>query len=341
MSEPTQNLSPDGSPGGSPVLHVSYGPHIRHGRSTAQIMWLVNASLLPALVWAALVFGWPVLAICATSIVGCALAEQLTCQLTGKASTLQDGSVVCTGLLLAYTLPPAIPLWMPFVGGLLGTFFAKGIFGGLGYNIFNVALICRAILMATFPVAMTTAWVVPQLGGFLQVDGIAGATPLAFINLHGAAAGKAISDLPQGIDVMTAFLSGLRPGSIGEVSVPMILIGAAFLYWKGIIKLTIPVSIIATTAAMGLLTETPLLYVLSGGLWLGAFYMATDYVTSPITTRGQIVFGVGIGLLTGTIRNWGGYPEGICYAILLMNILTPAINDWFRPQRLAPEDSPS
>jgi electron transport complex protein RnfD len=322
-------------------LHVSYGPHIRRGRSTAQIMWLVNASLAPALIWATLVFGWQVVAICATSILGCALAEQIACKLSGRASTLGDGSVVCTGLLLAYTLPPAIPLWMPFVGGLLGTFFAKGIFGGLGYNIFNVALIDRAVMMATFPVAMTTAWVAPQLGAILNIDAITGATPLAFINLHGASAGKAISDLPQGMEVITAFLVGLRPGSIGEVSMPLILAGAGFLYWKGIIKLYIPASIIATTFVMGLLTEHPSLYVLSGGLWLGAFYMATDYVTSPVTPRGQIVFGIGIGLLTGIIRNWGGYPEGICYAILLMNIMTPALNDWFRPRRPTADGTPS
>lgn len=331
----------ESTPAQTPTLHVSYGPHIRSGRSTSDIMWLVNASLVPALVWAALVFGWQVVAITASSIIGCALAEHFVCKIAGKETTIKDGSVVCTGLLLAYTLPPAMPIWMPFIGGLLGTFFAKGVFGGLGYNIFNVALVGRSIMMATFPVAMTTAWVAPHLGGFLQVDAITGATPLAFLTLHGASAGKLISDLPQGMSAIAAFLAGLRPGSIGEISVPLILAGAAFLYWQKIIKLYIPLSIVATTFAMGFFTESPLLYGLSGGLWLGAFYMATDYVTSPITARGQIVFGVGIGLLTGIIRNWGGYPEGICYAILLMNILTPAINDWFRPERTSPTGAPS
>ncbi len=325
----------------TPTLHLSYGPHIRRGLTTANIMWLVNATLMPALVWAALVFGWQVVAITISSILGCLAAEHFVCKLQQKETTIGDGSVVCTGLLLAYTLPPAIPMWMPFIGGLLGTLFGKGVFGGLGYNIFNVALVGRAIMMATFPVAMTTAWIAPSFGAIIDVDAITGATPLAFLTPSGVSAGQALTDLPEGMNQLTAFLLGMRPGSIGEVSVLMILLGAGVLYFKGIIKLYIPLSIIGSTFLMGLFTDDPVLYLMSGGLWLGAFYMATDYVTSPITPRGQIVFGVGIGLLTGIIRNWGGYPEGICYAILLMNIFTPALNDWFRPKREAMEGTPS
>ncbi|MDX1593230.1 MAG: RnfABCDGE type electron transport complex subunit D [Gammaproteobacteria bacterium] len=325
----------------APDLHLSTGPHIRRGRNTADIMWLVNLSLAPALVWAVLVFGWPVLGITLASVAGCALAEHLFCKMRGTASTVLDGSVVCTGLLLAYTLPPGLPLWMPFVGGALGVFFSKSVFGGLGYNIFNVALVARAIMMATFPVAMTTAWLTPGFGEVAGVDALSGATPLVTLTGGREAAGAALAGLPEGMNATLAFFLGLRPGSVGEVSVLMIAAGAGFLLWQGIIKLTIPLSVLAGALVMSPWSPDPVLYMLSGGLWLGAFFMATDYVTSPSTFRGQVVFGLGIGLLTGMIRNWGGYPEGICYAILLMNMLTPALDEWFRPPRTAPGGTPS
>jgi len=324
-----------------PHLYLSTGPHIRRGRTTADIMWLVNLSLAPALLWAVLVFGWPVLGITLASIAGCALAEHLACMVRGTDSTVRDGSVVCTGLLLAYTLPPGIPLWMPFIGGARGVFFSKTVFGGLGYNIFNVALVGRALMMATFPVEMTTAWLTPGFGQIAGVDALTGATPLVTLTAGREAATAAIVGTPEGMSQWLAFLLGLRPGSVGEVSVLMIVAGAGFLLWQKIIKLTIPLSVLAGALLMSPWSPDPLLYMLSGGLWLGAFFMATDYVTSPSTMKGQIVFGVGIGLLTGMIRNWGGYPEGICYAILLMNTLTPALDEWFRPARTAPKGTPS
>ncbi|HEY5719122.1 MAG TPA: RnfABCDGE type electron transport complex subunit D [Gammaproteobacteria bacterium] len=327
--------------GPAPDLYLSPGPHIRRGRTTAEIMWLVNLSLAPALVWAVLVFGWPVLGITVSAVLGCALAEQLACLVRRAPSTLPDGSVVCTGLLLAYTLPPGMPLWMPFVGGALGVFFAKTVFGGLGYNVFNIALVARALMMATFPVEMTTAWVEPDFGALAAVDALSGATPLVSLTGGGEAAGAAIVGTPEGMAHGLAFFLGLRPGSIGEVSVLLIGLGAAFLLWQRIIKLWIPASVIAGAALLAPWSPDPVLYLLSGGLWLGAFFMATDYVTSPSTPKGQVVFGLGIGLLTGMIRNWGGYPEGICYAILLMNTLTPALEEWFRPPRSAAKGTPS
>lgn len=338
-AEVTPTPAPTIAPAPAPTLHLSSGPHIASGRSTAQIMWMVNLALLPALAWAWAVFGWVVLAITLSSILGCVAAEYAVCRIAKNPSTLPDGSAVCSGLLLAYTLPPGIPIWMPFIGGMLALVFAKGIFGGLGYNIFNVALVGRAMMMSTFPVEMTTRWLTPAFG---KADSISAATALGQLKLGGEEAlATLLAALPDGGQLWFDFFLGMRAGSIGEVSVLMILLGAAFLLWKGIIKLYIPLSILAGVALMAPFSPAPAIYMLGGGIWLGAFFMATDYVTSPTMPKGQIIFGLGIGLLTGIIRNWGGYPEGICYAIMLMNILTPALNDWFRPRRLTADGAPS
>jgi len=301
-------------------------------------MWLVNLALLPALLWAFFVFGWQAVGITLSAVAGCVVAEYAAGRIAHKPATVGDGSVVCTGILLAYTLPPGMPLWMPFVGGALGVFFAKTVFGGLGYNLFNVALVARAIMMATFPVAMTTTWVAPRFPDFgSAIDALTGATPLAQMKAAVGIAPDAFAGVPQDMDLWLSFLLGFRPGCIGEVSVLLIALGAAFLLWHRIIKLYIPLSVIAGAALMAVFSDLPLVYLLSGGLWLGAFFMATDYVTSPSTPKGQILFGLGIGVITGIIRNWGGYPEGICYAILLMNMLVPALEEWFPPKRVAPE----
>jgi electron transport complex protein RnfD len=302
-------------------------------------MWMVNAALLPALIWGTLIFGWQALALTLSSVFGAVLGEHLMCLITKKPTTVKDGSAVCSGILLAFVIAPGMPIYMPFVGSLIGIVFTKGVFGGLGYNIFNVALISRAVMMATFPVDMTTKWLVPKFGDIVP-DGTTMATPLAVLKERGLDAALALFDkVPDtalgALGPMEKLVLGLRPGCIGEVSVVFILLGAAFLVWKKIIKLYIPLSVIGGTVFMGLFSDSPLLHSLAGGLWLGAFFMATDYVTSPITPKGQIAFGLGIGILTGTIRIWGGYPEGVCYAILLMNILVPAMNDWFPPQRFA------
>jgi len=325
-----------------PTLHLSSGPHIHKGRTTQQIMWMVNLALVPALIWATVIYGWKPAALTIAAILGCLVAEQITCQLTKSRSTIMDGSAVCSGLLLAFTLPPGMPVWMPFVGGILAVFFAKSVFGGLGYNIFNVALVGRAMMMATFPVEMTTTWITPKVGNQAALDAISGATPLAELKARGVEGSLgAFTNSLETIDFFSTFVLGARTGSIGEVSVILVLLGAAFLLWKGIIKLFIPLSVIAGAALMAPFSDAPMIYMFAGGLWLGAFFMATDYVTSPSTITGQIVFGLGIGLLTGIIRNWGGYPEGICYAILLMNIFTPALEDWFKPKRQALTGAPS
>lgn len=327
--------------GSSPTLHVSYGPHIHGPSSTSKIMWTVNLSLLPALLWAFFIFGFSVVLITLTSVLGALAGEELVNYLRKRKSSFRDGSAVCTGLLLAYTLPPGLPVWMPFLGAMMAIILSKGLFGGLGFNLFNPALIGRALMMATFPVMMTTRWLVPQLGSFFTHDAATTATPLALVKERGAEmAYQLLHGMPGETHYLLKLILGLRPGSIGEVSVLFILLGATFLIYRGIIKLWIPLSVLAGLAFMAFFTEAPLLQIFSGGVWLGAFYMATDYVTSPNTIKGQVIFGLGIGILTGVIRFWGGYPEGVNYAILLMNIITPALNEWFRPQRVSVRTAP-
>lgn len=325
-------------PAGSRAFVLAPGPHVHASETTARIMWTVNAALAPAALWGLLAFGLPAVAVMTGAIAGAVGGEWLGGRMLGSRAAPRDGSAFCTGLLLAMTLPPALPGWAAFLGGLFGVVFGKMIFGGLGYNLFNPALIGRAFLMGTFPLAMTSGWTpaVPWLSG---VDAVTTATPLAALRERGLGAAL---DLAGGAGSPWAgLLLGVRPGSIGETSVLLLLLGGVFLLARRILTPTIPLAILAglalTTAPTG---ELPF-HLLTGGLWLGALFMATDYVTSPSTRNGQIVFGLTIGVLTGVIRIYGGYPEGICYAILLANTLVPALNLWFRPRRPALAGSPS
>jgi electron transport complex protein RnfD len=320
-------------------LILTPGPHLHATESTARILWWVNASLAPATLWGAFVFGPRVLLALAGAIAGAAAAEWAANQALKRRDTLRDGSAVCTGLLLALTLPPLTPWWMAALGGAFAIGVGKMTFGGLGFNLFNPALIGRAFMMATFPLAMTSGWAAPRPWFTDRLDAVTTATPLAVLKEHGPAA--AMQTLASAHGPWTSLLLGFRPGSIGEVSVVFVLLGAAVLLARGIVTLTIPLSVLVGTALVALFTGVPALHMLTGGLWLGAFYMATDYVTSPYTRSGQVVFGLVIGILTGIIRLFGGYPEGICYAILLANTLVPALNMWFRPPRVALEGAPS
>ncbi len=320
-------------------LVITPGPHLRSAESTASIMWWVNASLLPATLWGGFVFGPRALLVVAASIAGALGAEWLGCRMLRRRSTLRDGSATCTGLLLALTLPPLLPWWAAALGAAFAILVAKTIFGGLGFNLFNPALAGRAFMMASFPLAMTSGWAAPRAGFAHALDAITTPTPLGALKEHGVREAMRLIAGPGA--QWGGLLLGFRPGSIGEVSVVLVIAGAAILVMRGIIGLTIPISVIAGTAAVTAFSGAPLLHLLGGGLWLGAFYMATDYVTSPSTRGGQIVFGLVIGALTGVIRLWGGYPEGICYAILLANALVPALNLWFRPRRVALAASPS
>ncbi len=315
------------------------GPHLRAAESTARIMWWVNGSLAPAVVWGGFVFGPSALAVVAASVAGAVLAEGLANRALRRRQTVADGSAVCTGLLLALTLPPRVAPWMALLGGAFAILLGKTIFGGLGFNLFNPALIGRAFMMATFPLAMTTGWASPRPWFAAPLDAVTTPTPLAVLKEQGVGAAMRLIQSPAG--PWNGLLLGFRPGSIGEVSVVLVALGAAVLLARGIIGLAIPLGVLAGTALSTAFTGAPGLHLLSGGLWLGAFYMATDYVTSPNTRRGQIAFGLVIGALTGVIRVYGGYPEGICYAILIANALVPALDLWFRPKRMVLTGSPS
>lgn len=322
-----------------PLFVVTPGPHLHAAETTSRIMWQVNAALLPAAAWGIFVFGPRALACVIGSVAGALAGEWIGCRLQRRRSTVGDGSAACTGLLLAMTLPPALPSWQAFLGGVFAILVAKTLFGGLGYNVFNPALVGRAFLLATFPLAMTAGWIAPRTWFAAPLDAITTPTPLAALKEHGLAAAQKILETPHG--PWSGLVLGFRPGSLGEVSVVLLAAGAAFLLARRIITLTIPLSVFAGVALVTAFTGHPDLHLLTGGLWLGAFFMATDYVTSPVMRPAQIVFGLVIGVLTAVIRVYGGYPEGICYAILLANALTPGLNTWFRTPRVAPQGAPS
>ncbi len=316
---------------------VTPGPHLRVAETTASIMWWVNAALLPVVAWGVYAFGPRALGVMMAAVAGAVGAEWLAGRAARRRATVGDGSAFCTGLLLALTLPPLVPWWAALIGGAFAILLGKTIFGGLGFNLFNPALVGRAFMMASFPVAMTAGWSLP--GSWLsRLDGVTTATPLTVLREHDLEAALRIVGGPGG---WSRLLIGLRPGSIGEISVLLIALGAAVLVARGIITLVIPLSVFAGVALVTSFSGAPWLHLLTGGLWLGAFYMATDYVTSPSSRRGQVVYGLLIGILTGVIRLWGGYPEGICYAILIANAMVPAFNLWFRPRRVAVAGSPS
>jgi len=318
---------------------ITPGPHLHVEESTAKIMWWVNGSLAPAALWGAWVFGWNAVFVIAGSIAGAVGAEWVANRMLRRRPTLADGSAVCTGLLLALTLPPGLAWWQALLGGVFSIALGKAIFGGLGFNLFNPALLGRAFLLATFPLPMTSGWLAPRPALMAPLDAVTTATPLAIMKEQGLAA--AVQSLSTPTGMWNNLMLGFRAGSIGEVSMLLIALGAGALLARRIITLHIPLAVMAGVLLSTLHTGVSGLHLASGGLWLGAFYMATDYVTSPASRRGQVVFGLLVGLLTGLIRVYGGYPEGICYAILLANAMAPALDLWFRPKRVSVSGAPS
>ena len=328
------------------MWNVSVSPHVRSNESVDKIMWTVVACLVPPLVLSIFVFGIQVLLITAVSVASCMAVEAISQKALGRPVTVKDGSAALTGMLMAFIIPPGVSFLIPILGAVMAIYIGKHLLGGLGYNIFNPALLGRAFLLATFPVAMTSAWLPPLTDGVMftyfsgGIDAITTATPLAVMKEQGMAAFREAFGSPA--TVYPTFFLGLRPGSIGETSGLLILLGGLYLMYRRYITWHIPGSLLGSLALLSwvfggetLFGGDPLLAILTGGAMLGAFYMATDYVTSPSTRTAQLVYGAGIGALTALIRIKGGYPEGICYAILLMNPLSPVLDGWFKPKRFA------
>ncbi|MBN1383648.1 MAG: RnfABCDGE type electron transport complex subunit D [Elusimicrobia bacterium] len=293
---------------------ISPSPHIKSKETTLKIMLSVFIALLPAGILGVYRFGIHTAYVILTSIISCVLIEFISQKFIFKTNIkITNGSAALTGLLMAYCLPPDIALWKVMVGSFFAIFITKECFGGLGFNIFNPALIGRAVLLTSFPNAMTK-W---------QVDGITRASPLGILKE------KLTDQLPSYMDLFM----GNIPGSLGEVSKFLLILGVIFLFYRRIITWHIPFTYIGTVALLSFLfKQDPVFQILSGGLVLGAFFMATDYVTSPMFIKGKIVFGFGCGILTVLIRNLGAYPEGVCYSILIMNILVPLIDRYTKPR---------
>ena len=321
-------------------LIVSLSPHVHGTDSVERNMYGVIIALVPALLVSFYFFGLGSIVVLATSVAACVLLEWAINKymLKNPRNTVMDGSAVLTGLLLGFNLPSNLPIWIILIGAVFAIGFAKMPFGGLGNNLFNPALVGRAALLVAFPAQMTTWPKVGQLGSYLDAE--TGATPLALMKQAIKSGDASVLDqLPTSLDL---FL-GNHPdgaGAMGEICALALLLGLAFMLWRKIITWHIPVSIIATVFVFsGLMHMTspvyadPVSVILSGGLMLGAIFMATDYVTSPMTPKGQLIYGVCIGLLTVIIRNWGAYPEGMSFAILIMNAFTPLINNYVKPTR--------
>ncbi len=343
------------------LLTLSSAPHVKSQESVATVMWLVVAALVPAAAYSVYIFGIKSLVLLVSAVAAAVVSEVGYEYLIKKRLTGADGSAVITGLLVAMNVPPGAPVWMVVIGSFFAIIIVKQLFGGLGFNIFNPALAARAFMIASWPVHMTTGWFsfsksnvfmqnINNSPGFAPelFDAITQATPLTALK-EGP---KILHEMNVGVDRLYSFIFSadrIKPlffgsigGVVGETSALFLLLGGIFLLWKRIITWHIPVAYMGTVAALAfiyyLITGVPnvhiavLFHLLSGGLILGAFFMATDMVTSPVTYKGMLVFGAGCGLITFVIRIWGGYPEGVSYSILLMNAVTPLIDRYIKPR---------
>ncbi len=318
-------------------LTISPSPHVHSSDSVKRNMYGVLLALLPALGFSLWVFGLDSLRVVLISIVSCVLIEFLVQKFIMKVkTTICDGSAAVTGLILAFNLPSNLDWWIIVVGALFAIGVCKMTFGGLGQNIVNPAIAGRVFLLVSFPAQMTT-WPTPH-----GVDGTTGATPLAIMK-EGLKNGQSVSELmaANGMPSYTDMLLGNMGGSLGEMAAIALIVGLVILLCAKIITWHIPVSILATVFVFaGILNlcdpesyASPVFHLLTGGVLFGAIFMATDYVTSPMAPSGMIIYGVGIGILTVLIRTFGAYPEGVSFAILIMNIVTPLINTYCKPKR--------
>lgn len=303
----------------SKLWNVSSSPHVRSNTTTSNIMYDVAIAMIPAAAYGVYQFGVKALLILLVTVAACMLSEYVFESLMGRPVTVSDGSALVTGMILALNMPPEIPLWIPVLGGVFAIIVVKQIYGGLGQNFMNPALAARCFLLISFTSQMST----------FPFDGVTGATPLAMMRAG------------QQVDTAAMFV-GKIPGTIGEVSTLALLFGAAYLLIKKVISIRIPGTYILTFAVFmflfgGMDVSYTLAQVCGGGLIFGAFFMATDYVTSPITPKGQIIFGVLLGILTGVFRLWGGSPEGVSYAIIIANIMVPLIEKVTLPKAFGKE----
>lgn len=319
-------------------LIVSLSPHIHSGDSIEKNMYGVLIALIPALIVSFIYFGIGALIVTVTSVASCVFFEwAIEKFLMKKEVTICDGSAIITGVLLAFNVPSNLPVWIVILGALFSIGVAKMSFGGLGNNPFNPALAGRVFLLISFPVQMTSWPIVGQLGKYIDAE--TAATPLSIMK-HAVKSGNPAGILDHLPNLWDMFIGNIG-GSIGEVSALALLIGFIYMLWKRIITWHIPVTIIATvfifTGIMNLVNPLmyapPVVHLLTGGLMLGSIFMATDYVTSPMSKKGMVIYGVGIGILTVVIRLFGAYPEGMSFAILIMNAFTPLINTYSKPKR--------
>jgi electron transport complex protein RnfD len=330
------------------------GPHMAAGRSIGGIMGKVIVALLPSAGFGVLLFGWPALYLCVTTVIAALLCEVLCLKLKGVAAlpALRDGSAILTGLLVAMTLPPWAPWWIGAVGSAIAIVLGKQVYGGLGQNLFNPAMLARVALLISFPIEMT-AWAdvkpVPTgpgpvdslaitFSGSALTDGVTGATTLGTVKT-GFSQNRMLPGLLDGYSSFLAWI-GWERGSLGETSSLLLLLGGIWLARQGIIQWVIPLALLGTLTVLSLLFHlidsqhylSPWVHLNSGAVMLVAFFIATDYVTSPNTPPGQLLFGIGCGVLIFVIRSWGSYPEGTGFAILLMNAATPLIDHYIRPR---------
>ena len=318
------------------MLTVAPSPHVKGDESIKKIMYGVVIALVPALIMSTIFFGFNALKVTLIAVAACVLFEYLIQRYILKTEpSITDGSAVITGILLAFNVPVGLPIWLIILGSLVSIGVGKLSFGGLGQNPFNPALVGRVFLLISFPVQMTT-WT-PNI---TAVDGFSGATPLGLLK-EGIKSGKSLAEVTGQIPGYLDMFWGNMSGSLGEISAIAILLGGIYMLWKRIITWHIPVGVLGSMLLLqGILWISapdrfidPIFHLITGGAMLGAVFMATDMVSSPMTPRGQMIYAIGIGVITVCIRNFGAYPEGISFAILIMNAFTPLINARVKPKR--------
>jgi len=326
------------------LMNVSPSPHVAGDYSVKKIMYGVVLALLPALAASVYYFGIGAIIVTLVAILSCVAFEFLIQKYIIKQKpTITDGSAVLTGLLLAFNVPSNLPIWIIIIGALISIGVGKMSFGGLGQNPFNPALVGRVFLLISFPVQMTS-WPVPSGFKTGYADAVTGATPLAILK-EGINNGETVSSLMNGVPEHMQLFMGHMGGSMGEISALALILGFGFMLWRKIITWHIPVFIVGTIFAFtGILhlasPETfadPVFHLLTGGVMLGAIFMATDMVTSPMTPKGMAIFAIGIGIITVLIRTFGAYPEGVSFAILIMNAIVPILNRYIKPKRFGEE----